>query len=106
MHGARARGKEELTGTYRLLINGRYEPEDIIEHSPYVFNLIKEGDYVNGYKVMGFAEEYYDADFDEYIKGFCYVLGNEEGMYRIPSHKIESIVTKEQFEAIKYIVKE
>ena len=84
-----------------------YFADDMMCNPSYdIIDLIKVGDYVNGYKVMGFEDKYYDYDKDDYIDCKSIVLGNEEGMYQIPKTKIESIVTKEQFEQMSYKVGE
>lgn len=38
---ARARKKSELAGTERILINGKYELEDIVKHSFNIIDLIE-----------------------------------------------------------------
>lgn len=67
-----------------------------------VTDLIEIGDYVNGYRVEDFDDDYYDIELDDYVEGKSIVLGNEEGMYRIPVKDIKTIVTKEQFSQIEY----
>ena len=65
-------------------------------------DLIKPGDYVNGYEVV------------EVVKDFKVIvdkleLHTNDGNYYLKSftnHQIKSIVTKEQFESMKYIVEE
>ena len=72
--------------------------EDVEKASFNVIDLIEEGDYVNGSEVekittfngMNFVDTYMTQG---YGWGTC-----------IPENKIQSIVTKEQFESMKYIV--
>ena len=59
--------------------------------SPNIIDLIEVGDYVNGYKVSNI--------FDEYIT-------TEDDQITIDKEDIKSIVTKEQFESMKYKVGE
>lgn len=87
-----------------------YSIENIIKSSPNIIDLIEVGDYVNEYRVMSFEDnyEYYNDEIDdmEDIEGICIVLGNEEGMFRIPPQDIKSIVTKEQFSSMEYKIHE
>ena len=67
--------------------------KDIVKHSFNIIDLIEVGDYVNGYKVVEVTEYTFTT--------------MEQGGYKV-HHKecvtIKSIVTKEQFESIKYEV--
>lgn len=83
---------------------GILSSEDILKASHKIEDLLKKGDYVNGYMITDFSNEYYDEELDDYVEGFSIVLGNEEQMYSIPPKDIKSIVTKEQFEAIQFKV--
>ena len=76
--------EEEYTYNY---LSKEHAKELIIKSSPNIIDLIEAGDYVNGRKV--YKE-------DEYL----YV-----GNYWLENVNIKSIVTKEQFEEIKYEVK-
>jgi len=76
--------------TYWILAN------EIIKASNELIDLIEVGDYVNGYKITTIEEE------DKKIK---FILGNEEQYYGVYKEDIKSIVTKEQFEQMKYVVK-
>lgn len=67
------------------------DEENIIKSSPNIIDLIEVGDYVNGYLV-----EFVDKD-DKMLICFGATLDNED---------IESIVTHEQFESMKYKVVE
>ena len=63
-----------------------------VESEEEIINLIKVGDYVNGHKVTSISpltENIYTDDINIYFK---------------KSEDIKSIVTKEQFESIKYEV--
>ena len=70
----------------------------ILKSSFNPIDLIEEGDYVNGYRVYSGGENHFD-----------YILTwDEESDYymkiELPSIDIKSIVTKEQFKAMKYII--
>ena len=68
---------------------------EIIKHSSNIIDLIEVGDYVNGKKVISKWEE---PDWREY---FIKLDGEET----VPTMRnIESIVTNEQFESMKYHV--
>lgn len=67
--------------------------EDVIKSSPNIIDLIEEGDYVNGEKVV---------DKYDYLLAFG---DGQDGNWYIGDDEIKSIVTKEQFESIKYEVK-
>ena len=68
---------------------------DIVEKSsPNIIDLIEVGDYVNG---------------EEVKEKFNYLLGFEcgqDGEYYRDEKDIKSIVTKEQFESMEYMIKE
>ena len=67
--------------------------EDDFKSSPNIIDLIEVGDYVNG---------------EEVKEKFDYLLGFEcgqDGEYYRDEKDIKSIVTKEQFEAMKYEIK-
>ena len=72
---------------------GIIEKRDIIKHSPNITDLIEVGDYVNGSYVEGFIEK---NKFQNKL------IITEAGM--IDNNDIKSIVTKEQFDSIKYEV--
>ena len=65
---------------------------EIIKSSPKIIDLIEVGDYVNGHKVIDIAQAPEKAI---YIEEKC-----ESAI--IPVSSIESILTKEQFENMKY----
>lgn len=65
--------------------------EFIVKHSKNIIDLIEEGDYVNGVRVLDITGDYiHTAEWD------CY-----KGRLQ---NKLKSIVTKEQFKSIKYEV--
>ena len=74
----------------------------ILKSSFNPIDLIQENDYVNGYKVI------------EIIKDFKVIVDKSErntndGNYYLKSftnNQIKDIVTKEQFESMKYVIKE
>lgn len=78
--------------------------EDILKASHNIIDLIEVGDYVNGYKVIntGIEEEgyrYIDLDFN---KDYDELHWGEHGS--LQNEDIKSIVTKEQFDSMKYEV--
>ena len=74
-----------------------YDEKDIVKHSFNIIDLIEVGDYVNGREV----EETTRNGFIT-LKSFA---DDDYGDFNILENKyIESIVTKEQFESMKYKV--
>ena len=73
---------------------------DVIKARDNLIDLIEEGDYINGYKVI------------EIIKDFKVIvdkseLNTSDGNYYLKTftnNQIKDIVTKEQFETMKYII--
>ena len=87
---------ERITAvTKETLINGKIKIPDIVKHSFNIIDLIEVGDYVNGAKVIKIDCGYY-------------VITDEKSAYALnksyTDYQIKSIVTKEQFESIKYEV--
>lgn len=71
------------------------ELEKYISKSSYnIIDLIEEGDYVNGSKVIDIVEN------DVYVSNFY----EEQCIGQVSKKNIKSIVTKEQIESIKYEV--
>ena len=77
----------------------KYYLEDIVKHSKNIIDLIEANDYVNGYKVRGKTNEKVVVDY------YCYseelAGGNWLTFYK---DNIETIVTKEQYKSIEYIL--
>ena len=71
-----------------------YDEENIIKVSDNLIDLIEVGDYVNGKEVLNISEF---KDGSRYIEF-------DEGRYLCKNYQIESIVTKEQFNSVKYEV--
>ena len=69
-----------------------YDEENIIKSSENIIDLIEVGDYVNGYKVTYVYPNLIKVDSAD--------------IWEIHTQDIKSIVTKEQFESMKYEVKE
>lgn len=86
------------------VLNGTYNPffvakSCIVKHSKRKIKLIYIDDYVNGLIVIG-------KYFDENDK-LCLILDTTDTMRRrCYEENIKSIVTKEQFESVKYEVRE
>ena len=76
-----------------------YDEEIIIKASDNIIDLIEIGDYVNGYLVTGFDYQY--SSNKKVV--FSNVRLDGTGI-KIPAKDIKSVVTKEQFESIKYEV--
>ena len=70
--------------------------EDIVKHSPNIIDLIEEGDYVNEWYVVC-VEKHKNRIIVEVNYGKC-------RLKELKPKDIKSIVTKEQFDSIKYIV--
>ena len=85
------------------LVCGKEEMKNL-KASHNIIDLIEVGDYVNGYMITDFSNEYYDEELDDYVERFSIVLGNEEQQYSIPPKDIKTVATKEQMEAIQYKV--
>ena len=75
--------------------------EAIIKSSPNIIDLIEVGDYVNGEKIIKIGEDHCGRKI--------LVYGFNDGRHQVANaiyeEDIKSIVTKEQFESIKYKVK-
>ena len=65
---------------------------DVVKASENIIDLIEVGDYVNGERVN-------DVNLGNRNYVFC-------GLHRIYANEIKSIITKEQFESMKYVIKE
>lgn len=63
-----------------------------------IIDLIKGGDYVNGYKVISILDGFANGTME-------IELSNHTRIYRHHIEDIETVVTKEQFESISYKVK-
>ena len=67
---------------------------DVIKASHNLIDLIEVGDYVNGSKVIDIVEN------DVYVSNFY----EEQCIGQVSKKNIKSIVTKEQFESMKYVI--
>ena len=75
----------------------RLNKEDIEKASENIIDLIEEGDYVNGYKVL-FA----DKDLADTVNIKC--INNSEERVSFYEEDIKDVLTKEQFDSMKYVV--
>lgn len=69
----------------------------IAKHSKNIIDLIQEGDYVNGYKVT------------DVMSGYVYVDRTKLGTNLLTTYtdyQIKSVVTKEQYKSIEYLLEE
>ena len=71
--------------------------EELIKSSPNIIDLIEFGDYVNSHKVIYTIGNICKRIYVEYV--------NMDELLEIKLEQIKSIVTKEQFESMKYEVK-
>ena len=88
------------TGKIHNVTNNTYwnNIDDIIgEPSFNLIDLIEVGDYVNGYKVL-----FIDVFFSEGKNVKC--INNEEERVCFYEEDIKDIITKEQFNSMKYVV--
>lgn len=83
---------------------------EVIKHSFNIEDLVQKGDFVNGYEVDDF--DGYDEEGNYFENDLGIPIYDDANMdciveYRpIRLMKIKSIVTKEQFKAIEYVIKE
>ena len=75
--------------------------ENIVSHSKNIIDLIECGDYVNGMKVCKINEPSLANDYKRIV--YC---NESEGLYEgiFINDDIKSILTKQQMEAIQYVV--
>lgn len=88
------------------LLNGFYTNKDTIKKASYnIIDLIEEGDYVNGEKVLetNCKWEYTDDDSENGVNEVYDGLELEKGRIYFED-EIETIVTKEQFKQMQYTV--
>lgn len=83
--------KKEFCDSYEQCY---YDTINIVKASENIIDLIEVGDYVNGKEVLNISEF---KDGSRYIEF-------DEGRYLCKNYQIESIVTKEMFDSVKYEV--
>jgi len=97
--------EEGIANPYTIKLKGQnyaVSYEEKIKHSPNIIDLIEEGDYVNGKRVSTIQESK-DTSNNIIIKElWCYFDLHFCSIIR--EDKIKNIVTKEQFNSIKYEV--
>lgn len=82
-------------------------PEDIADHNSKIIELVKPGDYVNGYLIV-------DSQPDPFVYGqrvlttqiFKYNGWGDMSLVQFHEEDIETVVTKEQFKISEYSVRE
>jgi hypothetical protein len=96
------RGVFDLGNMLMMEIPWNFKDEYIIKSSPSIIDLIEIGDYVNDLKITSINE----PSMANCYKRLLYAK-DEEGylIERFDEEDIKSIVTKEQFESMKYEVK-
>lgn len=72
--------------------------KDIVKHSKDIIDLIKKGDYINGYKVCEINKKRIVFEGCHKSKSYYYFEDND--------FEIKSIITKEQIKQIEYRIKE
>ncbi len=79
--------------------NNRVTTGYVKKHSPNIIDLIEVGDYVNGHLIIAIDRERLEISIEnsDYGCGYEEINANTD---------IKTVVTKEQFEAIKYTVGE
>lgn len=90
-----------------------YDEEKIIKTSYNLIDLIEEGDYVNGYKVLEICTGNFELNNPLNVKALKLEFIKEDINPNIPFFKrynfitnseIKSIITKEQFDSMKYVL--
>ena len=90
-----------------------YDEESIIKASDNIIDLIEIGDYVNGYKVLEICTGNFELNNPLNVKALKLEFIKEDINPNIPFFKrynfitnseIKSIITKEQFDSMKYVV--
>lgn len=97
-------GKHDLAYLIDICPRMYITDNEFINHSKNLIDLIEVGDYVNGYRVLDIMEDIktgeihleMTSDYTNEIIGDCTIYNND----------IKSIVTHEQFEAMKYKVED
>lgn len=86
--------KDSVAIEFNKMWQDQIRLENIIKASFNIIDLIKEGDYVNGKEVysIGLAKAIYN------------IINFKDGTFIINYDEVKSIVTKEQFEKLKYKV--
>jgi len=97
-------GEIDNIGGYKDFVDW-FSPSHFIKSKPKITDLVEVGDYVNGSKVIK-IEEYNDEKYI-YVEEmeFCNACNEYENVY-YKEDTIKSIVTKEQFETMQYVVGE
>lgn len=80
-----------------LHFENTYHKKDIVKHSPNIIDLIEEGDYVNGMEVIKIGSEHREIKV-------LYYNGYYTDNLTLTEADINSVVTKEQFNQMEYIV--
>lgn len=85
-----------------------YDEEDIVKTSDNPIDLIEVGDYVNGYKVSEIIIDKDISDNDKLKFGdddLVLTFKSNHDTYYLYIEDIENVVTKEQFDSMKYVIK-
>ena len=97
--------EENWLELYKYNDNGSFfDNKNIVKSSPQIIDLIEVGDYVNGHKVIEVDLD----DIDDYGNTFRYIKTEHDYSlnYWVNENEIETIITKEQFDAMQYRVEE
>lgn len=98
IYGRIGKIKSYSNGTY---FTGKFGANsgEIVIHSPNIIDLIQEGDYVNGYRIL---EKTKTKNNQMQI---CILKDNNSSNWRtINNETLKSIVTKEMYKSVEYIV--
>ena len=82
-------------------IKGSMSKPYIKKHGSNIIDLIEEGDYVNGYKVSFIAQ-----DCAKFVQCDYPVETGTANHYKFYKESIKSILTKEDFDAMNYVIGE
>lgn len=80
--------------------SSRIYEEDIIDYSSEIIELVEIGDYVNGCKVV---DKYYSYGGENMLLD---IADNDTNSHCLENNDIRSILTKEDFDIMKYVIKE
>lgn len=94
---------KKITKGFEFIIERHNKSDNkIVKHSKEIIDLIEQGDYVNGYKVLYVCNEE-PCPSGKYVDIDCNKPSEESYFFE---NEIKSIITKEQIKQIEYRIKE
>ena len=78
--------------------------EDIVIHSPNIIDLVQEGDYVNGRKVVDIYKDIFTKELKVRVEGLDMNWQGDKSDICYSNKDITSILTRERFNKEKYEV--